>query len=142
MGKHIKKDRKRRGEAEATWVRRQKIKSVRKDGRRRRNNQYQLEKRMIKELGVQILVQNKTSVLRGLGNGKGGNVELGKGWGKVSIYIKGIEGERRGNTTRIQNRCVETGYSRSVQRWFRRSGRRRREKARRGELSAVTSRSW
>lgn len=142
MGKHIKKDRKRRGEVEATWAMRQKRKSVRKDGRGQRKEEknrwkdYQGNKKIGKKNRVGVKVLKKVTAL-GIKT-----VKSGKVWGAERMFVKALESERRGSRTRIQNRCVETGYSRSVQRWFRRSGRRRREKARRGELPSVTSRSW
>ena len=126
MGKHRGKDRKRRREAESTWESRQKRKSVKKDGRR---TQY------MSRYGHWKKTRKKT--LESTEEKKGW-----KQWGEEKIRGAARESERRGSTTRIQNRCVETGYSRSVQRWFRRSGRRRREKARRGELAGVTGRSW
>lgn len=137
MGKHIVKDRKRRGEAEATWQRRQKIKSVSKDGRRIRReerNRFIVRRARNKEKGK----VKKGAVKKRFE----GTVREGKARGGSRIQRKARGSERRGSRTRVQNRCVETGYSRSVQRWFRRSVRRRREKARRGELPSVTSRSW
>jgi small subunit ribosomal protein S14 len=52
------------------------------------------------------------------------------------------EGERNQSRTRIRNRCVETGNPRFVIRWFRRSGLRVRERARRGKLPGVYKISW
>lgn len=51
-------------------------------------------------------------------------------------------GERDKSRTRIRNRCVETGNPRFVIRWFRRSGRRVRERALNGELPGVYKISW
>ena len=51
-------------------------------------------------------------------------------------------GEREGKTTQVRNRCVETGYGRSVMRWFRKSGRQVREEGRRGKLEGVYRASW
>jgi ribosomal protein S14 len=50
--------------------------------------------------------------------------------------------EREGRGTRVRNRCVRTGNGRSVRRWFRRSGRKVRERGRRGKLQGVYKVSW
>lgn len=50
--------------------------------------------------------------------------------------------EQGGGTTRVRNRCVETGNGRSVVRWFRKSGRTVRERARQGKLEGVYRASW
>lgn len=59
---------------------------------------------------------------------------------KKGLELK--EGERDKSRTRIRNRCVETGNPRFVIRWFRRSGRRVRERALNGELPGVYKISW
>jgi small subunit ribosomal protein S14 len=50
--------------------------------------------------------------------------------------------QRDGRGTRVRNRCVVTGNGRSVRRWFRRSGRKVRERGRRGKLQGVFKASW
>lgn len=51
-------------------------------------------------------------------------------------------GSMEGKKTLVRNRCVDTGHGRSVIRWFRKSGRKVRERGRRGKLEGVFRVSW
>jgi ribosomal protein S14 len=51
-------------------------------------------------------------------------------------------GEIDGEVSKVRNRCVETGHGRSMIRWFRKSGRKVRERARRGKVEGVYGVSW
>ena len=50
--------------------------------------------------------------------------------------------KREGKRTRVRNRCVETGYGRSVIRWFRMTGLKVREKGLKGELPGRYKGAW
>ena len=49
---------------------------------------------------------------------------------------------REGKGSEVRNRCVDTGHGRSIIRWFRKSGRKVRERARGGKLEGVYIVSW
>ena len=49
---------------------------------------------------------------------------------------------REGSRTLVRNRCVETGYARSVRRWHRLTGQSMRRRARAGQRPGVYKRSW
>lgn len=61
---------------------------------------------------------------------------------KVKKRLELGSGIRDRSRTRVRNRCVDTGNPRFVIRWFRRSGRRVRERALLGELPGVYKISW
>lgn len=65
-----------------------------------------------------------------------------KGRMREKREMSGEAAGRGGGTTRVRNRCVETGNGRSVMGWFRKSGRQVRERARKGKLEGVYRASW
>lgn len=62
--------------------------------------------------------------------------------GRKLEHIRSKESGMAGYSTEVVNRCVESGHGRSVRGWFRKTGRRVRERARIGKLEGVYRVSW
>lgn len=112
--KKKKKDRVRRKEVDSRWEERSRRKGKRRDERLRS-----------KERAY-----------------KGREREGVKGRRRGKRERKEKEGRLGGKKTEVRNRCVDTGNGRSVLRWFRKSGRQVRERARKGKLEGVYRASW
>lgn len=156
------KDRKRREKADRIWGVRTRRKSSRRD--RRIVNESARSRRVRWEPGSK---KRSKGSLRDLARGKKKGQEVSQR-GARSERVGGTErrgrmGKRReerrkekeegrevsrrrkkreGKATKVRNRCVETGHGRSVIRWFRKSGRKVRERARQGKLEGVYIVSW
>lgn len=165
--KKRKKDRKRRKEVDAMWEERTSRKAKVQDMRVRKRSAVE---RKVKPVRKEALKKGKelgrkTKGGRGVGSnrervGKGrrsaerkervskrskkgsrGVEVMGKREKEVRVRKGKLEG-RGGEKTKVRNRCVDTGNGRSVVRWFRKSGRKVRERARRGKLEGVFRASW
>jgi ribosomal protein S14 len=126
------KDRQRRLRADSHWKARMRRKAERKEERRRardvaRKYPWRRNKKSWRGLGILVRAVGKA--------------EREQGTKERRQRGKQLE-QREGRGTRVRNRCLVTGYGRSVRRWFRRSGRKAREKARRGKLQGVYGVSW
>lgn len=140
MKRKRKKDRRKRQKSERRWESRIGRKGSGSDSRWRKRKEL-LERRVRSGQGEE---SGRNLSGREKGNRKECNRTLNR--------LKGVKGKQRGERkrldgregTRIQvrNRCVETGNGRSVRRWFRRSGRKVRERGRQGKLEGVFRVSW
>lgn len=169
--KKRKKDRKRRKEVDAMWEERTSRKAKVKDMRVRKRSAVEREVKPVRKAAMSFPT-GKMRKGAGLGSKKKrGEQGQGKGrrsaetkervskrsmrCKKARRGVKGIEkrekearerkgklGGRGGEKTKVRNRCVDTGNGRSVVRWFRKSGRKVRERARRGKLEGVYRASW
>jgi ribosomal protein S14 len=162
--KKRKKDRKRRKEVDAMWEERTSRKAKVQDMRVRKRSAVERKVKPVRKAGLEKgmgLLNKGSKKKRGVGKGRR-SAETKERVSKRSMRckkarrgVKGREkrekearerkgklGERGGEKTKVRNRCVDTGNGRSVVRWFRKSGRKVRERARRGKLEGVYRASW
>ena len=149
--KKIKKDRARRKEVDARWEERSRRKGKGIDKRVRKRSS--VEERVRKAQGGRGGLERKGEAGKGRGDrkkrkrvtkrseGRRKGLEVSKGE-KERRRRKEKQSERGGEKTKVRNRCVDTGNGRSVLRWFRKSGRQVRERARQGKLEGVYRVSW
>lgn len=159
--KKRKKDRKRRKEVDAMWEERTSRKAKVQDMRVRKRSAVERKVKPVRKAALKKGKELGRKKKRGVGKGRRSAEtkervsKRSKRCKKARRGVKGIVkrekearerkgklGGRGGEKTKVRNRCVDTGNGRSVVRWFRKSGRKVRERARRGKLEGVYRASW
>jgi ribosomal protein S14 len=148
--KKRKKDRKRRKEVDAMWEERTSRKAKVQDMRVRKRSAVERKVKPVRKValkkGVERVGKGRRSAETKERVSKRTKGSRGvKGMVKREKEVRERKGKlegRGGEKTKVRNRCVDTGNGRSVVRWFRKSGRKVRERARRGKLEGVYRASW